>query len=197
MQSTTCHKYVGSIPSQQFVVIPRSVLPDFETTSLAITDEQLSPDDAANRGSVRLREIAVKCMVEATAQSRLTIANKTQARRDGREHKFKTGDLVDYCRKPEGLHATDTSGWRGPATICDLTRLTEGSIVVRLNVKVILTSLNTTRPHTAYPVLLMYNAMREPDFLVFVRGAAQAAKGHIRVYTWMETTIWWNISQRA
>ena len=31
------------------------VLPDFETTSLAITYEQLSPDRAANRGSVRLR----------------------------------------------------------------------------------------------------------------------------------------------
>ena len=76
----------GQHPITAVCGIHPSVLPDFETTSLAITDDQLSPDHAANCGSVRLRETAAKCMVEATAQSRLTIADKTQAGRDGREH---------------------------------------------------------------------------------------------------------------
>ena len=80
----------GQHPITAVFGIHPSVLPDFETSSLAITDEQLSPDHAANRGSVRLRYIAVKCVVEATAQSRLTIADKTQAQRDGRELEFKT-----------------------------------------------------------------------------------------------------------
>ena len=129
----------GQHPITAVCGIHPSVLPDSETPLLAITDEQLSPDHAANRGSVRLREIAVKCMVEATTQSRLTIADKTQARRDSRELYFKTVDLVDYYRNPEGHHAKDTSGWRGPATICDLTRRTEGSIGVRFISKAIFT----------------------------------------------------------
>ena len=118
----------GQHPITEVFGVHPSVLPDFAPSSLAITDEQLSPDHAANRDSVRLGEIAVKCMVEATTQSRLIIADKTQARGDGRELEFTTGDLVDYDRKPEGLHAKDTSGWRVPATICDLTRRPEGSI---------------------------------------------------------------------
>ena len=68
---------------------------------------------------------------------------------------------------------------------------------MRFNGKVILTSVNATRPHIAYPVLLMYNAMREPDFVVVARGAAQAANGHIRVYAWKETNTGWQKSQRA
>ena len=66
----------GQHPVTALFGINPSVLPDFETPSLAITDEQLSPNHAANQGSVRLREIAVKCMIEATAQSRLAIADK-------------------------------------------------------------------------------------------------------------------------
>ena len=84
----------GQHPIAAAFGINPSVLPDVQTSSLAITDEQLSPDHAANRGSVTLREIAVKCMVEATAQSRLTIADRTQARRDCRTLEFDTGDLV-------------------------------------------------------------------------------------------------------
>ena len=130
-----------------------SVLPDFETTSLAITDEQLSPDHAANRGSVRLREIAVTCMVKPPLKADLPLQTRLKQEETADNLIFKTGDFVDYYRKPEGLHAKDTSGWRGPATMCDLTRRIEGSIGVRFNGKVIFTSLNTTRPHIAYPVL--------------------------------------------
>ena len=48
---------------------------------------------------MRLREIAVKCMVEATAQSRIAIVDSTQTRRDGREFEYKTGDLVDFLQE--------------------------------------------------------------------------------------------------
>ena len=57
-------------------------------------------ENATDRNSVTLHDIAVKCMIEATAQSRIAIADSTQTRRDGRECEYKTGDLVDFHRKP-------------------------------------------------------------------------------------------------
>ena len=50
-------------------------------------------------------------MVEAIAQSRIAIADSIQTRRDGREFEYKTGDLVDFHRKPKGMHAKDRPGW--------------------------------------------------------------------------------------
>ena len=61
-----------------------SVLPDFESSTLSSTDDMLGPENSVGRGSVRLREIEAKCMIEATAQIIMAIADKTQARRDGR-----------------------------------------------------------------------------------------------------------------
>ena len=61
--------------------------------------------------------------------------------------------MVDFHREPNGVHAKGQSGWRGPATIVDLTALDEGTIGVRWNGRCILTSVRTTRPHISYPVL--------------------------------------------
>ena len=68
-------------------------------------------------------------MVEATAQSRIAIADSTQTRRDGREFEYKTGDLVDFHRTPEGMRATYRPGRIGPAVICDLSSLPEVLLV--------------------------------------------------------------------
>ena len=144
-----------------------------------------------------MREIAAKSMIEATAQSRLNILNRTQTRRGGRKYKYSTGDLVDVFRKPEGVHAKDTSGWRGPDIVCDISSITEGTLGVRCNGKTLLTSIECTRPPVAYHVLLIYIALAEPDYASRVRGAAQAAKGSINVYAWMNSTQGWKLSQRA
>ena len=76
-----------------------------------------------DRTAVRLREIAVKAMVQQTALNRISIAQKTQTRRSGEEYEYSTGDLVDIYRKPDGKGAKDTTGWRGPGKITDLTDL--------------------------------------------------------------------------
>ena len=105
---------------------------------------------------MRLRELAVAAMVEATAKSRIDIASKTQTRRDGREQPYSTGDLVDFYRKPKGVHAKDSPVWIGPATICDVSTLAEGTVSVRWNGQTILCSTGTTRPHVVFPVELSY-----------------------------------------
>ena len=86
----------GAHPITAVLGIRPSVLPDFESSTLSVTDDMLGPEDSIGRGSVILREIAMKCMTEATAQSRMAIADKTQARRDGREYSYENGDLVDF-----------------------------------------------------------------------------------------------------
>ena len=70
------------------------------------------------------------------------------------EYKYDNGDLVDFHREPNAVHAKDQSGWRGPATIVDLTTLDEGTIGVKWNGTCILTSVRTTGPHISYPVLV-------------------------------------------
>ena len=57
--------------------------PSILNTSLSVRCDVLGEEHAADRNSVRLREIAVKCMVEAISQSRIAIADSTQTRRDG------------------------------------------------------------------------------------------------------------------
>ena len=79
-------------------------------------------------------------MVEATAQSRIAVADSTQTRRDGREYKYKTEGLVDFHRTLEGIHANDRPGWLGTAIICDLNSLPEGTIGVKWDGKPILTT---------------------------------------------------------
>ena len=100
-------------------------------------------------------------MIEATAQSRMAIADKTQARRDGKYHKYAKGDLIYFYREPNGVHTKDQSVWRGPATIVDLTTLDEGTTSVKWNGRYILTSIRTTRPHISYPILVMLSTPSE------------------------------------
>ena len=175
-----------------------SILPDFENTSLSVRDDVLGDENAADRSSVRLREIAVKCMAEAIAQSRIAIADSTQTRRDGREFEYKTGDLVDFHRKPEGIHAKYRPGWIGPAVICDLSSLPERIIGVKWNGKPILTSVQTTRPHIAYPVFMMYRALGEHDHAIVFRGAAKASNAKVTTYSWyLDSEAGWTLTQFA
>ena len=101
MLKTICLKSLELIQSQLYP----SIVHDFENASLSVRDDSLGDENAADRSSVRLREIAAKCMVEAIAQSRIAIADSTQTRRDGREFEYNTGDLVDFHRKPDVIHA--------------------------------------------------------------------------------------------
>ena len=86
-------------------------------------------------GAARVRELAIQTITEETARQRLRTAIKTPTRPSGEEMEFKVGDSVEYFREPSNK---DTSGWRGPATIVDMSRLESGRVGIRTNTDQIL-----------------------------------------------------------
>ena len=81
----------GVHPITAVLGIKPKIMPDLEATENSkihdlATSLPADPDvsHAGNRQCMRLRELAVAAMVQATAQSRIDIANKTQTRPDGR-----------------------------------------------------------------------------------------------------------------
>ena len=98
---------------------------------------ELGPRETANDdrdqscpivGAARVRELAIQTITEETARQRLRTALKTPTRPSGEEMEFKVGDRVEYFREPSNK---DVSGWRGPATIVDMSRLESGRVGIR------------------------------------------------------------------
>lgn len=98
---------------------------------------ELGPRDPVNddrndacpiQHAAKIRELAVQTITEQTARERLRVAAKTPTRVTGEELELKVGDEVEYYREP--THK-DLSGWRGPATVVDLTRLEHGRVGIR------------------------------------------------------------------
>ena len=83
--------------------------------------------DSCSRHSYRLREIAVQAIAEGTARQRMKRAMRAQTRPAGEELEYKVGQQVDWFRDPVGK---DVSGWRGPGTVVDLTRIVHGRVGV-------------------------------------------------------------------
>ena len=98
------------------------LLPD----ALSITDD--TEAHATAQHTHRLRKIAVQCIAEASAQDRLKRASHTTTKPAAEEFEYKLGEQVEYFRPPLSKDAT---GWRGPATVCDLSCLEHGRIGIR------------------------------------------------------------------
>ena len=92
--------------------------------------------DVCSRHSYRLREIAVQSIAEGTAQERVKRAMNSQTRPSGEELEYKVGQQVDWCRAPV---SRDVSGWRGPGTVVDLSRIEHGRIGVRTSTDQVIT----------------------------------------------------------
>ena len=67
-------------------------------------------------------------MIEGTAKARISRAMNTKTLPAGETRNFRPGDLVDYYRKPG---SKDTSGWKGPAKVVDITEMGRGILTVR------------------------------------------------------------------
>ena len=99
------------------------IMPD----AIAVSDDSAGAPSSAH--THRLREIAIQAIVEGTARERMKRALHTPTRVSGEELELKVGEAVEYFRPPEGK---ESSGWRGPATVVDLTsRLEHGRIGIR------------------------------------------------------------------
>ena len=131
-----CSPYVavlGRVPS---------LLPD-DTMALS---ENVSGD--MSRHAHRLREIAISAIVAGTAQERIKRALGSHSRAAAVELDYKLGEAVDYFRDPVNK---DSSGWRGPATVCDLSRTEFGRIGIRTSTDQVLTCrLQDVRRSIAY-----------------------------------------------
>ena len=107
--------------------------------SLLPSDDALMSDntsDMASKHTYRLRELCVQSIAEGSAKERMRRAMHTPSRPAAEEFEFRLGDSVDYWREP--AHK-DASGWRGPAVVADLTRLSHGRIGVRTSTDQVLT----------------------------------------------------------
>ena len=100
----------------------------------AVMDDNVSGENS--RHMFRVREIAVQAIAEGTAQERMKRALHTKTQPAGVEFEFKIGQNVDYFRPP--AHK-DASGWRGPGTIVDLSRLEHGRVGVRTSTDQVIT----------------------------------------------------------
>ena len=101
------------------------------TPALLPADDIVMSDslpDEVSRHTHRLREVAVQAIAEGSARERMHRAMRAQTKPAGEELDYKVGQQVDFWREPA---SKDSSGWRGPATITDLTRLVHGRIGIR------------------------------------------------------------------
>lgn len=118
---------------------------------------ELGPRDPVNddrndacpiQHAAKIRELAVQTITEQTARERLRVASRTPTRVTGEELELKVGDEVEYFREPSHR---DISGWRGPATVVDLTRLEHGRVGIRTSTDQVLNCrTQDVRPRLAY-----------------------------------------------
>ena len=94
-----------------------SMMKDFEPASETMVDDLSGGVPGHSRHHMRVRDIALKTMVQQTAQSRLQRAMSSKTWLAVQQLDLKQGDLVDFWRKPS---TKDDSGWRGPATVVDI-----------------------------------------------------------------------------
>ncbi len=95
----------------------------------SLDDDVVALDAADPLGNhQRLREIALTSMIQATAMARLQRAEASKSRMAGELKALEVGGLCEFYRQPI---TKDSSGWRGPATVVDLSKVGNSEIVVR------------------------------------------------------------------
>ena len=90
-------------------------------------------------------------MLDGTASARLGRAVNTRTTMAAQHLGLKKGDEVDFYRNPS---AKDVTGWHGPATVADLTRLTRGSVQVKWQGQLLEVTTQNVRHHLGYWVFL-------------------------------------------
>jgi hypothetical protein len=117
------------------------MLADLENAGISSISDGAS---GTARHVVRLRELAISAMVEATAQSRMRMAENSKTRMSGELLGLEPEDQVDLYRKPA---RKDLSGWRGPAEIVSVNDIPRGMISLKWGGKVINARVQDARKH--------------------------------------------------
>ena len=102
---------------------PRMLI-DFERAPGASADDSIGMP-GISKAVHRCREISLGKMIEAQAKMRIQRAITDRTRPAAQLLDLRTGDLIDFHRKEQ---QKDLPGWRGPATVTDLSRQDDGII---------------------------------------------------------------------
>jgi len=129
------------------------------------SDSDDLPQPGIIRHSHRLREIAIQQMVEGTARARINRAMRTKTLPAGQKEEYQVGDLVDFYRPPG---SKDITGWSGPATVTDITRLARGVIGIRFQSKGMICKLGELRRHLSFLIFqsAYHSAMHQQQTLL-------------------------------
>ena len=135
-----------------------NVLPDVDLAAAAAQDHDPSLPMVA-RCAHRLRELNVQAIVEGTAKARLDRAMSTKTKPAGEEFEYQVGDQVEFYTPPE---SKDQTGWRGPATINDLSQLQHGTIGLKWQSFTLTRKIADVRRALTYLVLLATGPLSPP-----------------------------------
>ena len=104
------------------------MLADLEPASATALEDQDDGIDGVSRHIHRLREVALSNIIQSSSSQRLDRALQSRTRPAGERQNLQLGDLVDIWRTPPNK---DVSGWRGPATVVNTSRIKEGVVDVQ------------------------------------------------------------------
>ena len=178
----------GSTPYNALYGRVPHLLPDLQAH---IGNPDTDRPDAV-RGSHRLREIAVQQMVEGTARARVGRALGTKTINPAQMDGYQLGDQVEFFRKPG---SKDASGWCGPATICDLTQLSRGTVAVRHHAQVVHVRLADLRRWIGFLCFLRAggpaNPLQKANYVIN-HHVEQIPSGRVQLLGWVpgETGVW-------
>ena len=107
----------------------------------------------------RLREISVGAAVQALAEARAQLAEKSKTPLAGEVLGLKTGENVEIFRQPP---TKDRPGWVGPAKVTDVSEIEHGKVTVRWQGRHMSISLECLRRAMTL-FFICYNLSRGPE----------------------------------
>ena len=163
------------------------ILADLDTANVSAMDDSKGGIPGISRHAIRLREIAVSSIVQATAQSRMQIAERTKTRLSAEHLDLRSGDLIDVFRDPS---RKDLSGWRGPATVINVD---EGTVNLKWGNRTMTARIQDTRRH----VLLVYFLDYGSPPIHLLRSHLLQMTHSIEVFSWVIAEKGWQLSRSA
>ena len=138
-----------------------------------------SGEALTDRDAARVRHLAIGCMIQATADQKARTADGTKTRRAGQLLEMRTGDLVEFFRKPI---SKDSSGWHGPAQMVDLSSLSDGIIHIKWQGRVLSARVQDIRSAMTFATFLM----QPTNPIRLFRAEVEAHQGHLMRIGWIK-----------
>ena len=142
--------------------------------------------DVEARNSEQVRSKAIAAMLQATAAEKANRANNSKARTSGELLQIQVGHQVDVYRQPA---TKDLRGWLGPATVVDLTQLSEGQVHVRFQGKIMACRVQDVRRAMIFLSLLYVEPSQSP--VDVIRQTAESFQSRVVRLGWFrQLGIW-------